>query len=73
MKQRAEFLACEGENTATAAFLMRYQQSSLFALQQQGLLCQEEVERCLILLNRNDCKVKTHNNKNGGAGGVCGT
>ena len=52
MAKSAELLAAEGNAAASRDYLLAYQKAVLFTLYQDGLLNQDQLERCIAKLEK---------------------
>lgn len=52
MVKKAEFLECQGDTPVNQEFLLEYQRAVLRALQQNGILTPQQMEDCILLLEK---------------------
>ena len=52
MSKNADFLLCQGDENANEEFLLEYQRCILLALKEEGILDQEQMEECVIRLEK---------------------
>ena len=52
MPKNAEFFLCQGDSKANEKFLLEYQRCILLALKKEGILDQEQLEECVMRLEK---------------------
>lgn len=52
MVNKTEFLECRGDSSVTSEYLLEYQRAILRALQKEKILTREQMEDCILLLEK---------------------